>query len=299
MLATLVIWAAVALSGAAALAYEICWSRALVVPLGNSSDAAAVVLAGFMLGIAVGARVGGGLAERVRSPLRSYALLELLLGCYAIAAPKLLGLLGGVTVGQGDVIATGLGIVTRYTGALVLIVVPGLAMGATLPLLIRALTRPGAPLGLRIGILYGANTVGAALGAFVVGFFAIATFGLWGSSALAAGASLTAAALAMIASRAMPEARQATGADADSDSEAEADTEAEAATDTEADAANGTPRRVAPKRVPTAATGRIALVATFVSGFAMLGCELLWARVLTFVFGHDTYAFASLLAFVL
>ncbi|MGZ3453224.1 MAG: fused MFS/spermidine synthase, partial [Polyangiales bacterium] len=44
---------------------------------------------------------------------------------------------------------------------------------------------------------------------------------------------------------------------------------------------------------------RAALAIAFVSGFVMLGCELLWARVLTFVFGHDAYAFASLLVMVL
>ena len=96
-LATLAIWLAAALSGGAALAYEICWSRALVVPLGNSTDAAAVVLAGFMLGIAAGARLGGGLAERVPSPLRLYALLEVLLALYAIVAPHLFGLLSHIS----------------------------------------------------------------------------------------------------------------------------------------------------------------------------------------------------------
>jgi len=44
---------------------------------------------------------------------------------------------------------------------------------------------------------------------------------------------------------------------------------------------------------------RLALLVTLISGLCMLACEVLWSRVLTFVFGHDTYAFASLLAIVL
>ena len=68
------------LSGAAALAYEVSWSRMLVVPLGNSSDATALVLASFMLGIALGARALGGLADRVHAPLKLYAAVEILLG---------------------------------------------------------------------------------------------------------------------------------------------------------------------------------------------------------------------------
>ncbi|RLB64094.1 MAG: hypothetical protein DRI90_05460 [Deltaproteobacteria bacterium] len=293
MLVTLMIGVAVALSGAAALAYEICWSRALVVPLGNSSDAAALVLAGFMLGIAAGARLGGGLAERVSSPLRLYAFLELLLGGYALLAPKLLELLSALPAGAGGDLSLALGIVLRYAAALALIVLPGLAMGATLPLLIRALTRPGGVVGPRIGILYGANTIGAALGAFVTGFWGIATIGLWGSSAVAAGASLAAGCLALLASRWLtsPAAANHSAEPRPSD--------------------GGTQTRGAPRLVGTggmqrskpaarpAAHEQIALLAAFVSGFAMLGCELLWARVLTFVFGHDTYAFASLLGFVL
>ena len=52
--------AAVLISGAAGLAYEVAWSRMLVIPLGNSADATALVLAAFMLGMAVGSRLLGG-----------------------------------------------------------------------------------------------------------------------------------------------------------------------------------------------------------------------------------------------
>src|SRR5947208_16937747 len=90
------IWIAAALSGGAALAYEVCWSRALVVPLGNSMDAAALVLVGFMLGIAVGARWGGRLSARAVSPLRTYAALEAALAIFAVVAPWLLVRLSAV-----------------------------------------------------------------------------------------------------------------------------------------------------------------------------------------------------------
>jgi spermidine synthase len=249
----LAVWIAAALSGAAALAYEICWSRALVVPLGNSMDAAAIVLAGFMLGIGVGARLGGGWAERVVSPLKAYALVELLLGAYALAAPWLLSVLSSV----GPV-------PLRYLAALSLITLPGLAMGTSLPLLVRALTSARQPLAHHISILYGANTLGASIGACVIGFWGIALVGVWRSSIAAALASVAAAAIAMSVSRRFIVVK----------AERQGET-------------------------PSREHRQIALVGAFVSGMAMLACEMLWARLLTFVFGHDTYAFATLLAIVL
>ena len=249
------VWLAALLSGGAALAYEIAWTRALVVPLGNSADATALVLAGFMFGIAAGAWGGGNLAERVRSPLGTYAVLELSLAGYAVFAPHALVALTGVSWWAR--VALGLG----------LIVLPSLAMGATFPLIVRGLTAD-APLRLRVSMAYGANTAGAALGAWVTGFFGIAAVGVSVWSRYAALASIGAAAVAVGASFALKQGGPATAA---------------------LDAANRPSPRLA----------RAALLAASASGLAMLAAEVLWARVLTFVFGHDTYAFASLLALVL
>ncbi|MGZ3455778.1 MAG: fused MFS/spermidine synthase, partial [Polyangiales bacterium] len=178
-MALLAIWIAAALSGGAGLAYEVLWSRALVVPLGNSSDAAALVFAGFMLGIAAGAWWGGEQAEKVRSPLRLYAALELLLGLYAIVAPSLLSRLTGIP-----------SVFLRQCSALLLVAIPCLAMGASIPLLVRALRGPVAR---EISIAYGCNTAGAAIGALATGFFGIARLGVARSSRWAALASIGAA----------------------------------------------------------------------------------------------------------
>jgi spermidine synthase/tetratricopeptide (TPR) repeat protein len=261
-LRTATIWTAATLSGGAALAYEIAWSRALVVPLGNASDAASLVLAAFMIGIGGGAWVAGGWAERVRSPLRLYALAEVLLGSYAFAAPHMLSALSTLPGDSGALL--------RRLLALLLIAAPCLAMGASLPLLVRALTRPGASMRRQVGIAYGANTAGAALGALATGFWGLALVGTSRWSALAAVGSFAAAILALLADRhrpplALPDHEPA-GAKPESN-------------------------------IP--ALRRLALGATFVMGFVVLANEMLWARVLTFVFGHDTYAFATMLAVVL
>lgn len=267
MFAVSVVWFSAALSGAAALAYEICWSRALVIPLGNALDAAAVVLAGFMLGLAAGARFGGELGERGPNPLFSYAVLEGLLGLYALVAPALLGELSQLSPKAGLSPAVGTGL--RYGAALVLIAAPGIAMGASLPLLVRAVTSQRESLRTRISLTYGFNTAGAACGASLAGFWGIASLGVRSCSACAGLLSGLAALMALGLGRV---SRRTSGPKVRSQQS----------------------QRPVPTRLR-----RLALAAAFVSGFVMLAFELLWARTLTFVFGHDTYAFASLLVFVL
>src|SRR5688572_27758446 len=81
-------------SGATSLVYELVWSKHLSNLLGNSGQAHSVVLATFMGGLALGAYLFGRLADRVRSPLQLYGLLELGIGAYALIFPSVLGLLG-------------------------------------------------------------------------------------------------------------------------------------------------------------------------------------------------------------
>ena len=75
------------LSGAAGLIYEIVWSRQLVLVFGNTTQAVSAILTGFFGGMAIGAFVGGRIADRVRSPLRMYGVLELLLVIVVLATP--------------------------------------------------------------------------------------------------------------------------------------------------------------------------------------------------------------------
>ncbi|MCL2823798.1 MAG: hypothetical protein FWD57_07395, partial [Polyangiaceae bacterium] len=262
---TAVIWFATILSGSAALAYEIAWSRSLVVPLGNAADAATIVLAAFMIGIGIGAWIAGQWAERwaerIGSPLRAYAVVEVLLGAYALVAPGLLASLSSIQT-HGAVFF-------RWPIAMILIAAPCLAMGASLPLLVAALTRQASSLRWQVGIAYGANTAGAAIGALATGFWGLAALGIWQSSAIAAIGSFSAAILALIANR-IPVR------DGISNSQSTPNAQKENKT-----------------------TQKLAIATTFVMGFAVLANELIWARILTFIFGHDTYAFATMLAVVL
>ena len=78
-----------ALSGAAALIYEVVWTRLLTLEVGHGLAAASTVLAAFMGGLAVGAALGGRVGQRL-SPteaLRTYARLEVAIAVAAVALP--------------------------------------------------------------------------------------------------------------------------------------------------------------------------------------------------------------------
>jgi spermidine synthase len=267
-----VVFLGFAVSGATALVLELVWSRQFVPIFGNSPYAISVVLCAFMAGLGLGGLWGGRLADRTRRGLLWFAGIEAAVALYALAVPAALGVLGRAAVwaagleGHSPLLLNAV----RFALSFAVLVVPALLMGATLPLLARACSA-GARVGRRVGMLYGLNTLGGAAGCFLAGHWLIQTIGLAATTRLAAGANLAAAAavsLAQLRSAPLPEP---------------AAEEAPPSPDDDADAC--------------AAAGalRTALPAVaFLSGFAGLACEGIWARYLA-LFNNYVYGFTNLL----
>ncbi len=160
------------LSGGAALVFETVFLRQLAWLFGNSATATALVLAAFMAGLALGATLFGRLADRVSSPLRLFGLLEL---TAALAGSLLVVLLGPgrqlVLSAVRLVEAGGLQRTLELALAFVLVLIPSMLMGGTLPALTRSVVRDLSGLVGSLGLLYGLNTLGAAVGVFAAGFF--------------------------------------------------------------------------------------------------------------------------------
>ena len=153
------------LSGAAGLVYEIVWSRQLVLVFGNTTQAVSAILAGFFGGMAIGSAIGGRLADRVRSPLRLYGQIELVLVVVVIATPLTFRIIrtfyGELAVALED--APQLLAFIRLGLALLALAPATVLMGATLPTLTRHLSAH-AHLSESFGRLYAANTIGAIIG---------------------------------------------------------------------------------------------------------------------------------------
>ena len=132
-------------SGAAGLVYEVAWARLLVRIVGGAYPAAAAVAASFLGGLALGAWLGARRAVRTDRPLRLYAWLEGGIAAWALLFPLLLAAAHPVhgwcyrTFG-GD---PSLHMAANLVVAAALLLPPTIAMGATLPVLLRGLQSGG------------------------------------------------------------------------------------------------------------------------------------------------------------
>ena len=170
-----------AVSGAAALIYEVVWTRLLTLHMGHGLAAASTVLAAFMGGLAAGAGAAGRYAGTLppRRALTTYAVLELAVGVLALLMPLALIAvrpLLAATYADGDGGSTFAFV--RLATSVLLLCVPAACMGATFPIASRWMVRTARERRQDAGGLYAANTLGAAAGAILAGFVLIPALGL-------------------------------------------------------------------------------------------------------------------------
>lgn len=182
---------AFALSGAASLTYEVVWTRALSVILGSTTYALSSMLATFMLGLAVGGVAGGRWADRTARPIFWLALVEMGVGVLGIASHLVIEQLPGVYLWTYR--AFHLSAPAYFAAQIALcslvMLAPTLLMGATFPLVTRTLLHGVEEVGRVVGLAYGANTLGAVIGAWTAGFVLVPGLGLRGATLVAAGAN--------------------------------------------------------------------------------------------------------------
>ncbi|HEY7169674.1 MAG TPA: hypothetical protein VH417_02445 [Vicinamibacterales bacterium] len=176
------------LSGAAGLIFEVVWFYRAGLVFGNSVWAASIVLSSFMAGLAIGTALAGRYGPRLPRPVRAYARLEAIVAISGIVLTYLLPIVPPL-VGGGDL--------RRLVTAFVLLVVPATAMGATLPLLVGALSRTDRLFARVLGRMYAWNTFGAVAGAVTAEVLLIDRFGVTGAAWMAAALDALAAMIAL------------------------------------------------------------------------------------------------------
>jgi spermidine synthase len=268
-----------AASGAAALIYEVTWTRLLTLQLGHGIAAASTVLAAFMGGLAIGSAAGGHLGAKLSptSALRWYAALELAIAALAIVLPFELAALDPLLAAA---YADGNGGTTfallRFITSLLLLALPAAAMGATFPIASRWFVQSAGAAARDAGTLYATNTIGAALGALTAGFVLLPFMGLYGATAIAVVLNVAAAGGAyLLSNREIPEPVTA-GAPAPP------------------------PKRRRPGKTATPTrmvhSLAVAAVALGMSGFASLTLQVIWTRLLALILGPTTYAFSIIVS---
>ena len=175
-----IIYTCLFLSGSAGLAYEILWARILGLSFGHTVYAITTVLVSFMGGLALGSHIFGKVSDKVKRPLLLYGYLEAGIGIYCLATPYLLGLAREVylflypLLGYSQPIKIGL----QFGFSCLVLIVPTTLMGGTLPVVVRGSVSDFRQTGLSLSLLYGVNTLGAATGAFLAGYWALPTLGI-------------------------------------------------------------------------------------------------------------------------
>ena len=170
------------LSGLSALIYESAWSQQLSLIFGSTELAIAAVLASYMAGLALGAKLISLIINRIDKPIKTYAIIEIFIAITALSIPLLLEMVSSLyslvyTTSHMTSSSTQHAIMYVF-GSFVVLLIPTSLMGATLPLLAKFLVRSKDNLGNKIGLLYSVNTLGACLGALLSAFVLLPSLGL-------------------------------------------------------------------------------------------------------------------------
>lgn len=261
-------------SGATALVYEVVWSKFLSQIFGSTIYAQTVVLAVFMGGLALGNKIFGRRADRLRQPVRVYGYLEIAIGLYAFFFPSLDRWVDRIFVAVGTGIAEHPGLLLAWKGFLsaALLLGPTILMGGTLPLLAAWLQKFSSDAGRRSALFYSVNSLGAVVGAGLAGFWLVQNLGLVSSLQMTAMVNVIIGATAGWLSRsqligiASPTEPVVTTADG----------------------------------VASSRTWRWACAVVAMTGAVSMGLEVLASRSLAMIFGSSLQSFAVvLMAFIL
>lgn len=167
-------------SGVAALIYEVVWARQLSLFLGITSYAHTAVITAYMAGLAAGSLYFGRRSDRHPQPLKLYAWLEIGVAVYAAMTPWLFTFLQVAYLTVGDISQIGemSGHLSRFSIALLALLIPTFLMGGTLPLLVRGFITELPELGKIASRFYGINTLGAMLGTLLAGYLLLPVLGI-------------------------------------------------------------------------------------------------------------------------
>lgn len=270
------------LSGIAGLIYQVLWLRRLSVVFGVTVYAASTVLAAFMAGLALGSSLSDRVLRRGMSPLTAFGVAEILIGITGLSSPLLLDAAWALYASLHRLSPDSLGLLTiaRLGCSFAILLVPTTMMGITLPLLTAACVGPGRSAGSRdrsagtnVSLLYALNTLGAMTGTLLAGYLLIPAIGIRNAFMLAATINVMVGLAALWMSK-------------------------------------GGPRRWGPPSGgPVAAAqlgsdvgsgfSRTIPLMVVVSGFASLGLEIVWFRLMLQFVVATTEAFTAMLTTVL
>ena len=167
---------ATAITGFAALCSQVIWQRHLAILTGSEARSLSLVIAVFLLGLALGYYIFGLLTEKRKWPrfllLKYYGYVELLTGFYIGIFPFYFEFLKKLSFQSSDFLITDI-VITALA-----LLLPTFLMGASIPVLTAVLPEDSKEVNTVHAKVYGWNSFGAGVGALFAGFYLIPKFGL-------------------------------------------------------------------------------------------------------------------------
>jgi spermidine synthase len=269
-----------AATGFSALTLQVVWQRVLSLHAGIDLLAATTVVTAFMAGLGLGSLAGGAVADRLgpRRSLLLFALSNAAIGAFAWQSLWLFYDVYRRFAAQLDSAGA------MFAFHFVLLVVPTTLMGLSLPLLARGAVVASREIAPVVGRLYAVNTLGAAVGAAVAGWWLLGELGFVATVRIAAALNLTAAAVVLLLWRA---AGPVSPVSPVSPAWPAQPAPAEPAAGTAGGTAGGR-EQAWPWFLMYGLTGAVAI-----------GLEIVYFRVVDAILRNNSYTFATVLAFYL
>jgi spermidine synthase len=158
------------ISGFCSIAYQILWTRILLLLIDNSVYSFTIILMAFLAGIALGSMIFNRITRLIASPVLVFAMVEICIGVTAFLFPYSVHLKSRI------------GPDVYYYNFLLstfpwIILVPTIFMGMAFPLGAQIYQRHKKQIGRSLGNVYFINTAGCVLGGISTGFFLIGHLG--------------------------------------------------------------------------------------------------------------------------
>lgn len=257
------------IGGMPALIYQVVWQRVLTLYFGVDIYSTTVAVTAFMFGLGIGSFIGGWLADRYKSAVAIYAVVELVIGAFGLISLGLFSFVGAKFAGSS------LGVLIVVDSLLLLF--PTCLMGMTLPLMTRIAVENSEAIGSRLSWLYGLNTLGAAIGALISAYLLIGLLGFTNSvivSAILNGALGVSAYLFLREKRVVDDAPVQL-----------------------AESSSESPQMSDDLQIRISAKAYLMTISlfAFLSGFIALSYEIVWYRIMSILLHGTAYVFGTVL----
>ena len=169
---------AIGLSGMTALASEVIWTRYLSLLFGATTYTFSLILAAFLAGLGIGSSIGSAIGRTVSRPRIAFGWCQALLAvAIAWAAYMLTDSMPYWPIDPSIARNPWFNYQLDFVRCLWVVLPGAILWGASFPLALASVAKPGHDPAQLVGRLYGANTIGAIVGSLVGGLLLVVWLG--------------------------------------------------------------------------------------------------------------------------